>query len=36
MNGNLQVLFDYSIGRIGRHKAMSFLGVDDVALTAML
>lgn len=36
MNGNLQTLFDYSIGRIGRHKAKAFLGVDDVTLAAML
>lgn len=36
MNGNLQTLFDYSIGKIGRHKAKSFLGVDDFALTHML
>ncbi|TWO68074.1 hypothetical protein FN976_24365 [Caenimonas sedimenti] len=36
MNGNLQTLFDYSVGRIGRHRAKSFLGVDDPTLTAML
>ena len=36
MNGNLQTLFDYSIGKIGRHKAKSFLGVDDFMLTDML
>ncbi len=36
MNGNLQTLFDYSIGRIGRHKAKAFLGVDDHTLATML
>lgn len=36
MNGNLQTLFDYSIGKIGRHKAKSALGVDDHTLTVML
>lgn len=36
LTGNLQTLFDYSIGRIGRHKARSFLGVDDATLTSML
>jgi hypothetical protein len=36
MNGNLQALFDYSIGRIGRHRAKSFLGVDDLNLTTMM
>ena len=36
MNGNLQTLFDYSIGKIGRHKAKATLGVDDLTLTVML
>ena len=36
LKGNLQTLFDYSIGRVGRQKARSFLGVDDATLTAML
>jgi len=36
MNGNLQALFDYSIGRIGRHRAKTFLGVDDLTLATML
>lgn len=36
MNGNLQTLFDYSVGKIGRHKAKEFLGVDDVTLVKML
>ena len=36
MNGNLQALFDYSIGKIGRNKAKAALGVDDVTLTVML
>lgn len=36
MNGNLQALFDYSIGRISRHKARTRLGVDDRSLATML
>ena len=36
MSGNLQALFDYSIGRIGRHKAKAFLGVDDINFATML
>jgi hypothetical protein len=36
MNGNLQTLFDYSVGRIGRRKARELLGVEDVILTTML
>ena len=36
MNGNLQALFDYSIGRVGRHKAKTFLGIDDLTLATML
>lgn len=36
MNGNLQTLFDYSIGKIGRHKAKALLGIDDFTLTNML
>ncbi len=36
MNGNLQALFDYSIGRIGRHKAKTRLGVDDLTLANMM
>ena len=36
MNGNLQTLFDYSIGKMGRHKAKAALGVDDLTLTLML
>ena len=34
--GNLQALFDYSVGRIGRHRAKAFLGVEDDVLTSML
>jgi hypothetical protein len=36
MNGNLQTLFAYSIGRISRHKARQSLGVDDTKLALML
>ena len=36
MNGNLQPLFEYSMGRMGRHKAKVVLGVDDNTLTTML
>lgn len=36
MNGNLQALFDYSIGKMGRHKAKTFLGVDDLTFATML
>ena len=36
MNGNLQSLFDYSIGKIGRHRVKTLLGVDDLTLTNML
>lgn len=36
MNGNLQVLLDYSIGKIGRNKAKAELGVDDFTLTCLL
>lgn len=36
MNGNLQTLFDYSIGRIGRSKARKIIGVTDFDLAKML
>ena len=36
MNGNLQTLFDYSIGRVGRTQAKKNLGVEDKMLTQML
>ena len=36
MNGNLQTLFDYSIGRIGRAQAKNNLGVEDKMLAQML
>ncbi len=36
MNGNLQSLFDYSIGRIGRTQAKKILGVEDKVLAQML
>jgi hypothetical protein len=36
MNGNLRALFDYSVGRIGRHRARELLGVDDATLATML
>ena len=36
MNGNLQTLFDYSVGRMGRGQAKKALGVDDKMLTQML
>lgn len=36
LNGNHQVLFDYSIGRISRSQAKRALGVNDAAFTAML
>ena len=36
MNGNLRTLFDYSVGRVGRHKAKALLGVGDDVLTCML
>jgi hypothetical protein len=36
MNGNLQTLFAYSMGNIGRKKARDSLGVDDLSLSLML
>ena len=36
MNGNLQTLFNYSIGRIGRSQAKKALGIEDKILTQML
>lgn len=36
MNGNLQILLDYSMGRIGRAKARKALGVEDMILIQML
>lgn len=36
MNGNLQILFQYSIGQVGRMKARRMLGVEDAGLTKML
>ncbi|WP_297505746.1 hypothetical protein [Ferrovum sp.] len=36
LNGNMQVLFDYSIGRIGRFQAKKILGVSDGVLTTMM
>lgn len=36
MNGNLQTLFNYSIGRIGWGQAKKILGIEDMTLTIML
>ena len=36
MNGNLERLFLYSIGRLSRSEACRELGVDDFRLTQML
>jgi hypothetical protein len=36
MNGNLQTLFDYSMGKCSRHQARKALGVDDATLTTLL
>lgn len=36
LNGNLQTLFDYSMGRMGRSQAKRILGVEDKMLTQML
>ncbi len=36
LNGNLKTLFDYSVGRISRHRAKAFLGTDDATFSNML
>ncbi|MEB0023816.1 hypothetical protein [Actimicrobium sp. CCI2.3] len=36
MTGNCQALFDYSLGKLSRHKTRRILGVDDFTLTTML
>ena len=36
LNGNLETLFRYSIGKLSRKEARESLGVDDVRLTQLL
>ena len=36
MNGNLQILFNYSIGKLNRKQACKKLGVEDLVLSKML
>lgn len=36
MNGNMQILFNYSIGKISRMRARRMLGTNDTVLTQML
>lgn len=36
LNGNLKALFDYSIGKISRNRAIKFLGISDATLATML
>lgn len=36
MNGNMQILFNYSIGKISRMRARRMLGTDDAVLTQMM
>jgi hypothetical protein len=36
LNGNLEILFEYSIGQLTRKEAARNLGVDDARLTQMM
>lgn len=36
LNGNQRMLFDYSVGRIGRSRVRKVLGVDDATLALMM
>lgn len=36
MNGNLQILFNFSIGKLNRKQACRELGVEDISLSRMM